>query len=62
MTVARQKIQAGLPLPELEVLRLCNAILAATEAEADEDDLTSEAFAVPEVLLELRKLIRTGQA
>lgn len=62
MEIARLKIEAGTPLPEAEVLRLCHDILAAIDAEADDGNLTSEAFSVPEVLLELRKLIGAGEA
>lgn len=62
MKVARLKIGAGSPMTEAEVLRLSNDILAAIDAEADGGDLSSEAFAIPEVLLELRKLIAAGEA
>lgn len=62
MNVARLKIGAGLPMAEAEVLQLSRDILAAVDAEADGRDLSSEAFAVPEVLLELRKLIAAGEA
>lgn len=62
MNVARLKIGAGLPMAEAEVLQLSRDILAAVDAEAVDRDLSSEAFAVPEVLLELRKLIAAGEA
>ena len=56
MAVARQKVQAGSPLSEPEVIALSNEILLAVDALATAGTLTEEVLAAPEVLLQLRAL------